>query len=132
MPDYLFPTVDNFVDILEIKLPKFEVIEKDASHKGSWIWSKDSNKAIGQVVNYLNEIDRQRLEIERLVKQNYRKDVILLKPRAYILIGKSDDWLPDKKEGLKKLNYALHGIEIITYTDLLNRGEVFTNVPLDL
>ena len=112
MPDYLFPTVDNFVDILEIKLPKFEVIEKDLSHKGSWIWSKDSNKAIGQVVHYLNDI-------ERLIKQNYEKDVILLKPRAYILIGKSDDWTAEKKEGLKKLNYSLHGIEVITYTDLL-------------
>ncbi|WP_454785386.1 Shedu anti-phage system protein SduA domain-containing protein [Legionella sp. WA2024007413] len=132
MPDYLFPTIDNFVDILEIKLPKFDVIEQDKSHPGSWIWSKDSNKAIGQVVNYLNDIERLRYEIEKLIKKYSGKDIIFLKPRAFILIGKSDDWPPEKKEGLKKLNYALHGIEVITYTDLINRGEVFINVPLDL
>lgn len=132
MPDYLFPTVDNFIDILEIKLPTFNVIEEDKSHAGSWIWSKDCNKAIGQVVHYLSEIERQRLEIERLIKQKYDKEIIMIKPRAYILIGISDDWTPAKKEGLKKLNYALHGIEIITYTDHINRGEAFIRAPLEL
>ena len=39
MPDYLFPTLDGFVDILEIKLPSFEVIEEDVGHIGSWVWS---------------------------------------------------------------------------------------------
>jgi hypothetical protein len=50
MPDYLFPTVDGFIDILEIKLPTFEVIEEDRSHPGSWVWSNSSNYAIGQIV----------------------------------------------------------------------------------
>lgn len=132
MPDYLFPTVDNFVDILEIKLPTFEVIEEDRSHKGSWIWSKEANCAIGQVVNYLSEIDRLRLEIERLIKISFDRDILMLKPRAYILIGQSKHWTNEKKEGLKKLNYALHGIEIITYSDLIKRGETFINFSEDI
>lgn len=48
-------------------------------------------KAIGQVVTYFSEIDRIRLEIEKYVKENYKKVISLLKPRAYILICKSDD-----------------------------------------
>jgi len=36
MPDFIFPTLDGFVDILEIKLPSKEVIVEDASHAGSW------------------------------------------------------------------------------------------------
>lgn len=131
MPDYLFPTVDNFIDILEIKLPSFEVIEEDKNHKGSWIWSKESNQAIGQVVTYLNEIDRLRLEIEKLIKQNYDQDILMLKPRAYILIGQSESWNNEKKEGLRKLNHALHGIEIITYSDLVKRGETFIKDSID-
>lgn len=125
MPDYLFPTLDGFVDILEIKLPSFEVIEEDKGHSGSWVWSKESNCAIGQVVNYLCEIDRLKLEIEKQIEKIYHKEVLMLKPRAFILIGQSNDWSKDKKEGLRKLNHSLHGIEIITYSDLVKRGETF-------
>ena len=35
IPDFLFPTFDGFLDIIEIKLPKFEVVRKDDSHAGS-------------------------------------------------------------------------------------------------
>jgi hypothetical protein len=73
-------------------------------------------------VNYLGEIDRLRLEIERNVKNAYKYEVCLLKPRAYILIGNSSLWDSSKKEGLRKMNHALHGIEIVTYKDLVDRG----------
>ena len=125
MPDYLFPTLDGFVDILEIKLPLSTVIEEDKGHSGSWVWSKESNYAIGQVVNYLSEIDRLKLEIEERIEKTYYKEVSMLKPRAFILIGQSGDWSKDKKEGLRKLNHSLHGIEIITYSDIVKRGETF-------
>ncbi len=125
MPDYLFPTLDGFVDVLEIKLPSFEVIEEDENHKGSWAWSSDSNYAIGQVVNYLCEIDRLRLEIERGIQRAYAKQISMLKPRAFILIGQSNSWNQDKKEALRKLNHSLHGIEVLTYSDLIGRGEAF-------
>ncbi len=122
MPDYLFPSLDGFVDILEIKLPVDDAILKDSSHNGSWNWTAETNKAIGQVVNYLGEIDRLRLEIERSVKEQYGCEISLLKPRAYILIGESTLWNGNKKEGLRKMNHALHGIEVLTYKDLLDRG----------
>ena len=128
MPDYLFPTLDGFVDILEIKLPDNEVITEDKNHLGSWKWTSEANIAIGQVVNYLGEIDRLRLEIEKQVKTKYGNDICLLRPRAYILIGDSSNWKLEKKEGLRKLNHALHGIEILTYKDLLDRGTESINI----
>lgn len=131
MPDYLFPTVDNFVDVLEIKLPASKVIEEDPNHRGSWVWSKESNYAIGQVVTYLSEIERLRFEIERLIRQHHQREILMLKPRAYILIGDSKEWSSEQQEGLKKLNYHLHGIEVITYFDLLKRGEAFLHFPQD-
>ncbi len=130
MPDYLFPTVDGFVDILEIKLPSDEVIKEDASHPGSWIWTKESNKAVGQVVNYLGEVADFRVHIQNAIRTKYSLDVSLLKPRAYILIGNSSNWSIPKKEGLRKLNHALHGIEVITYNDLLIRGKQFLNAVI--
>lgn len=130
MPDYLFPTIDNFVDILEIKLPDDEVIVKDTNHNGSWRWSPETNIAIGQVVNYLSEIDRLRLEIEKNIKDKYKFEINLLKPRAYILIGNSSTWDNNKKEGLRKMNHALHGIEIVTYKELLDRGNQYLKIKL--
>ena len=73
MPDFLFPTLDNFMDILEIKLPSREIITLDPNHRGSYVWSSDTNKAIGQVVTYLS--------------------------------------------------YSLHGIQVLSYTDLIRNGE---------
>lgn len=135
MPDYLFPTHDGFVDILEIKLPEDEVIKEDSSHAGSWVWTTETNKAIGQVVNYLWEIDRLKLEIERNILEKYKKSISLLKPRAYIIIWNDEKWYKwdndfeikrkIKLEALRKLNRTLHWIEIITYAELLRRGQSF-------
>lgn len=127
MPDYLFPTIDGFVDVLEIKLPTDDVILADNSHKGSWKWSSETNSAIGQVVNYLCEIERLRYEIEKNIKIEYKKEISLLKPRAFILIGNSEQWSSVKKEALRKLNHSLHGIEVLTYFDLIQRGEAFVS-----
>ncbi len=128
MPDYLFPTLDGFVDILEIKLPDNAVIIEDKGHTGCWKWTPEANGAIGQVVNYLGEIDRMQLEIENEVKTKYEYEISLLKPRAYILIGNSLDWGSAKKEGLRKMNHALHGIEVLTYKELLDRGNQAINI----
>jgi hypothetical protein len=122
MPDYLFPSLDGFVDVLEIKLPEDPVIVADVSHPGSWKWSPTANEAIGQVVNYLCEIDRLRYDIEHAIKSKYGIEVNLLKPHAFILVGNNRGWIPEKKEGLRKMNHSLHGIEVVTYADLLDRG----------
>jgi len=123
MPDYLFPTIDGFLDILEIKLPSNDVVIGDSSRPGSYRWCGETNKAIGQVVNYLNDIERLQLELSRAIKREYGWDVFVIKPRAFIIVGIKDGWNEARKEALRKLNYSLHGIEILTYTDLIQRGQ---------
>lgn len=122
IPDYIFPSIDGFLDILEIKLPSDEVIEHDTSHPGSWRWSQKSTEAIGQVVNYLNQIELNQLQLKQRLHERHGIDLHVVKPRAFILIGNSKDWTDNKIEGLRKLNNALHSIEIITYNELLKRG----------
>jgi hypothetical protein len=46
--DYLFPTPEGFIDILEIKKPTHEVIKEDRSPPGAFCWSAEANEAIGQ------------------------------------------------------------------------------------
>jgi len=123
MPDFSFPTMDGFLDILEIKLPTMDVITSDPSHAGSYTWSTDTNKAIGQVVTYLSDIELYQLHLKEEIKRVYELDLYLIKPRAVILIGNKDNWTSEQHKALRKLNYSLHGIEVLTYTDLQKRGE---------
>lgn len=129
--DYLFPTPDGFIDILEIKRPIHEVIKEDRSHPGAYCWSAEANEAIGQVVNYLHEIELHQLEIAQKLKQEHSLKLSTIKPRAFILIGKSDLWEEIERDAFRKLNHSLHGIEVLTYTDLLRRGENLIKVYAD-
>ncbi len=122
MPDYLFLTADSFADILEIKLPEEEVIVEDKGHAGAYKWCPKTNEAIGQVVNYLAAIDRLQTELEKEIRRVYGFSVSFVKPRGFILVGRKDGWNEFKKEALRNLNYSLHGIEVLTYTDLMQRG----------
>lgn len=128
MPDYLFPTIDGFLDILEIKLPNHEVVKEDASHTGSFMWSSEANKAIGQVVNYLNYIELNQLQLKELILDKYKLDLSVIKPRAFILIGNSGGWSKKQRESLRKLNYSLHGVEVLTYYDLLQRASMLVSM----
>lgn len=128
IPDYLFPTVDGFLDILEIKVPqKNKIIKEDKNHKGSYYWDKDTSKAIGQVANYLHELEKNQLQVAQKIGREYRDkyqiDISTVKPRAIILIGRTDGWSDERLEALRKLNFTLHGMEIVSYDQLLRRGE---------
>jgi hypothetical protein len=126
IPDFLFPTLDGFLDILEIKLPTNDIIKEDIHHPGSYVWSPEVNRAIGQVINYIHQIELNQLQLQQRINRNYAKELgrelFVIKPRAFILIGKTDSACPEEKEALRKLNYTLHGIEVLSYTDLLQRG----------
>jgi hypothetical protein len=128
IPDFLFPTTDGFLDILDIKKPSFDVINEDISHPGAFQWSRNTNQAIGQVVNYIHEIETHHREIQERIKENYSINTHVIKPRAFILIGNSSDWEEKKMRSLRKLNYSLHGIDVITYSDLLNRGQEIIDI----
>jgi hypothetical protein len=127
IPDFLFPTLDGFIHILEIKKPIFPTIREDPSHPGSYIWGAKTNEAIGQVVNYIQNIELRQLDLRDRINEEYGKDypipIQTIKPRAFILIGNSDNWDSRQKKAFRTLNYSLHGIEVLTYTDLIRRGE---------
>ena len=84
--------------------------------------SKQCNWTSGKL---FNSIDRLRFENEHKTLSETNQNVLFVKPRAFILFGNSKNWTNPKKEALRKLNYYLHGIEVITYKDLLDRGNQF-------
>lgn len=128
MPDYLFLTADYFVDVLEIKLPSEDVIVEDKSHPGAYKWCPKTNEAIGQVVYYLGEVGRLQLELEREIERVYKIKVSLVRPRGFVLIGESDKWDAFKRDAFRNLNFSLHGVEVLTYSDLLKRGSAIAQM----
>jgi hypothetical protein len=136
IPDFLFPTLDGFLDILEIKKPMFDVIRKDELHYGSYAWCPQTNKAIGQVIHYIQEMEENQSKLLKDINEEYGDDYKIplhtVKPRAFILIGVSDSWTQREKNAFRTLNYSLHGIEVLTYSDLIHRGESIVSMFNDI
>ena len=127
IPDYLFPTLDGFIDILEIKKPTLDVLRADEGHPGSFVWSRETTSAVGQVVNYIDQLEQHRREVAEILAQKHgdlhEGTFSAIRPRAFVLIGRSEGWTRQEREAFRKLNYSLHGIEVMTYCDLLRRGD---------
>jgi len=116
--DLLLPTVfSRFRDIIELKRPDMEVLNHDNNHQ-NFYFSSEVSKAIGQCKRYIRVFREQ---ATNGLMDN--KEIIACEPKAIIVIGRSIDWEDDKVQALHELNSELHNISIITYDELLARGE---------
>lgn len=114
--DYMLRrTVDSYLEIVEIKTAFSEpLFLYDKSHDSYYPSSKLS-KSIGQVMKYIDEVDRSRDSI--LAKD----EVDTLKIKARVIIGR--DGSSKEQTALRNFNAHLHGIEVITFDQLLKIAE---------
>ena len=104
-------TVDGYLEIVEIKTAFTHVLfQRDDSH-GSYYPSAKLSQVLGQVFRYIEEVERSRDAI--LAKD--REDT--LKIRARVIVGRDGDG--EQVAALRSINSHLHGIEVITYDQLL-------------
>jgi hypothetical protein len=104
-------TVDGFLQIVEIKTAFAEpLLLHDRSHD-SYHPSAKLSKVVGQVIRYIEEVERSR---DSIIASD---QVDPLKIRALVIIGRDGD--APHQAALRNLNGHLHGIEIITYDQLL-------------
>ncbi len=110
--DYMLRrTVDDYLEIVEIKTAFTEkLFIHDISHD-SYYPSAKLSPVIGQVIRYVEEIERSRDTI--LAKDG----LDTLKIKAKIVIGRDSD--VSQVAALRKLNAHLHGIEILTFDQLI-------------
>jgi hypothetical protein len=113
-------TLDNFLEIIEIKTPfKEPLLLHDKSHDSYYPSSKLSI-VLGQLMRYIEEIERNRDSI--LSKDQYDT----LKIRARIIIGRDGEKC--HQIALRNLNAHLYRIEVITFDQLLRIAERVLNV----
>ena len=114
--DLIMETTDGFIDLIELKRPKFELFDYDTSHK-SYYPSKELSKVIGQCMQYLKVLDDYKLVLE---KQHKFK---LLRPRIKIIVGRTDKFVDEQYDALRMLNSTLNHIQVISYDYLCLCGK---------
>jgi hypothetical protein len=114
--DLIMETTDGFIDLIELKRPKFDLFSFDDSHKGYYP-SKELSKVIGQCMQYLKVLEEYKLILEKQYKFK------ILKPRIKIIVGRSNRFTEEQQEALRMLNGTLNQMQIITFDYLFACGE---------
>jgi len=104
-------TVDNYLEIIEIKTPAvMPLFNYDKSHD-SYYASAKLSQVMGQVYRYIEEVERNR---DSIIAQD---KIDPLKIRARIIIGVDGSEI--EQAALRTMNSHLHRVEIITFDQLL-------------
>ncbi len=114
--DIIMESMDGFIDLIELKRPKFPILKKDASHN-CYYPSVDLSKALGQCGHYLKKMDEYKINLEKEYKTK------VLRPRIKIIIGRTNEFKDEQYEDLRMLNCNLNNIQIISYDYLLSCGQ---------
>ena len=114
--DYMLRrTSDNYLEIVEIKTAFAEPLFVHDRDRDLYYPSSRLSPVIGQVMRYIEEVERNRDSI--LAKD----DADTLKIRARAIVGR--DHSDGEKAALRNLNAHLHRIEVITFDQLVRIGE---------
>lgn len=108
-------TVDNHLELIEIKKPiRKSLFNYDSSHDSYYACSELS-QVVGQVMKYIEEIGDKR---ESILAKDY-EDVLKIKSK--IIIGRNGN--RDQQIALRNFNSHLYNIEILTFDQLFNIGK---------
>jgi len=88
LPDFLLLNIEGYVDVYEIKVPETHLLKYDNGRK-NYYWSSDIAKAISQVENYIESLNRNRDGLIVDLKEKYKLDLKILRPRGYIIAGQA-------------------------------------------
>jgi len=114
--DYMLrKTVDEYLEIVEIKTAFSEPLFLHDSSHDSYYPSSKLSPVLGQVARYIEEVERNRDSIIAVDGSDP------LKIRARIIIGR--DGNDHHQKALRNFNAHLHRIEILTYEQLIKIAE---------
>ena len=108
-------TVDNYLEIVEIKTAFTESLFIYDDKRDCYYPSAKLSPVLGQITKYIEEVERQRDYILAT------DDADTLKIRARAILGR--DQSAEEQAALHKLNAHLHGIEILTFDQLVRIAE---------
>ena len=124
-PDFMLIDVYNYLDIYEIKKPDTNLLKMDKS-RGNYYWDTELSKAISQVENYIEHINKNSLAFRDAIRKKRKIDIRVVKPRGFIIAGQRNQLENETMEdNFRLLNKALKNVEVILYDELLDNLENF-------
>lgn len=114
--DFIVESLDGYADLIELKKSEFKLFNYDGSHK-NYYPTAELSQAIGQSIEYLKVMEDHR----HILKD--QDNILVLKPRIKIVIGRSSQMNDKQKEALRLLNDSLHNIEVMTYDEIKARAD---------
>ena len=123
--DFLLQRYDTFFDIIEIKRADAPLLNLKESSSEDNIPSRkvpvsvDLKNVISQMIGYLELVNEKKNELRK-------KGVFIHKPKGKIIIGRA--LTTKEKRAIKTVGSYLNQIEIMTYDDLIERGNVFVEI----
>lgn len=114
--DILLVSVDGFVDVFELKKPTATALRYDESHK-TYYPAPELAKVLAQAMHYLRHMNESRLALG----EDWGESIF--RPRAIVVIGRSDDWNAGQRQAWRDLNATLQNIHLLTFDHVLARAE---------
>ena len=120
--DFGLIDAQGYLDIYEIKRPTTDLLNPKEDH-GNYFWNTEMSKAIVQAEKYLYLCERKAPDIAEAIKREYGSEVKVIKPRAILIAGHSDQIRGNSnmEEDLRILRSSLKNVEIILYDELYER-----------
>jgi hypothetical protein len=114
--DILLVSVDGFVDMFELKRPSHKPLTYDQSHD-TYYPSSELSKALAQAMDYLRRVNERRLMLE----EDWGEQVF--RPRAIIVIGRSNEWGLSERQAWRTLKTSVQNIDLLTFDEVLGRAQ---------
>jgi hypothetical protein len=121
--DILPINLENFINIIEVKLPTEKLFNYDESHN-NYYPTHNLSKAISQTQNYIYNLEK--INNNEDFSGNHK----IVRPRATIIYGSSNKLTEKELEYLRILNASYHDINIITYQQLIDKAESLLDYKL--
>ena len=119
--DFGLIDTQGYLDIFEIKKSSTKLLSSDTD-RGNYYFHTDMIKAIVQAEKYLYAAERKASNLVEDIKREKSIDVKIIKPRAVLIVGNSNQLDSDnKKADFRILRNSLKNIEVILYDELLER-----------
>jgi hypothetical protein len=120
--DFGLVDTQGYLDLFEIKKPETKLLSATKNSRGNYVWSNEAIEAIVQAEKYLYHAERKGSSLKEDIKREREIDLEIIRPRAYVIIGNSDQLdNSSKKEDFRILKNQFKNIEIILYDELLDR-----------
>lgn len=118
-PDFMLANVYGYLDIYEIKKPTTNLLKHDDG-RDNYYWDAEIARATIQTEKYIQMLIKQGLEVRDFIKEKYGVDVKVIRPRGFIVAGKSDQFENTKmNDDFRLLASALKNVDIVLYDELL-------------